>query len=201
MEDLEFAQKCAKGDNNSWDEFLKKYSRLIYNYIYQVLNNKGYNSNQYLHDIFQEFFYFLIKDDYKKLKTFKAKNGCSLASWLRQVTINFTLNYIRRIKPEVSLDEQKDEDGLSLKGIIADENASRDDYLAKEEKLDDLKDCIQALNSDEKMFIDLNIFRGIPMENMKDYFQVGRPALDMRKSRIIEKLRNCFKIKGFMLDF
>jgi RNA polymerase sigma factor (sigma-70 family) len=109
--DLEFVRKCSTGDSQSWDEFLKRYSRLIYKYIHSVLNSKNIlASNQdYVNDIFQEFFSSLIQNDYKKIKTFKAKNNCSLASWLRQVVINFTLDYLRAVKPAVSLDVEMDE--------------------------------------------------------------------------------------------
>ena len=98
MSDLEFAQSCVEGDKQSWIEFLSRYSHLIYNYIYSVLAVKGRNfSSDQVEDIYQEIFHALIKDNYKKLSTYQGKNNCSLASWLRQVTINFSIVYLRRL--------------------------------------------------------------------------------------------------------
>ena len=39
------------------------------------------------------------------------------------------------------------------------------------------------------------------LEVLKEHFRVSRGAIDMRKSRIIDRLRECFKHKGFALDF
>ena len=201
MDDLEFVQKCVKEDSQYWDEFLRQYSRLIYNYIRKVLDAKGRAFTQeHINDIFQEIFCALIKDNFKKLRSFKARNGCSLASWLRQVTINFTIDYMRKIKPAVSLDEEIGED-FSLKDVLADKSAFITDTLSYEEKLKSLKDCIDKLDRDDKYFLELFINRGLGLEELKAHLRVSRGAVDMRKFRIIERLKDCFRSKGFALDF
>jgi RNA polymerase sigma factor (sigma-70 family) len=201
MDDLEFVQRCVKGDSRDWDEFLKRYSRLIYNYIHKVLDAKGQAFTQeHINDIFQEIFCALIKDNFKRLRSFKARNGCSLASWLRQVTINFTIDYLRKIKPAVSLDEEIGED-FSLKDVLADKTAFITDTLSHEERLKSLNDCIDKLGRDDKYFLELLINRGLKPEELKEHLRLSRGAIDMRKSRIIERLRDCFRSKGFALDF
>jgi len=201
MNDLDFIQRCVKGDNRFWNEFLKRYSRLIYKYIHSVLDSKGFASNQnYIEDIFQELFSSLIQDDYKKLRSFKAKNGCSLASWLRQVSINFTLSYLRRIKPVISLDAQTNE-GATLKDVLAVQIISAPELLSQEEEHKGLEDCIESLSSQDKLLIELNINQGIRLEALRDFFRLSRGAIDMQKARIMERLRDCFKGKGFELDF
>ncbi len=196
MDDLEFVQKCLRQDKQAWDEFLIKYSRLIYNYIYSVLNTKGYHlSRDNVSDIFQEILYSLLKDNFRKLRSFKARNGCSLASWLRQVTINATIDYTRRLKPTLSLDEETDD--FSLKDILADESLSITDKLSLQEKFNDLKDCIEGLDNEEQYFLELHFHRDLSLEDLKEHFRLSRGAIDMRKKRVIERLRDCFKKKGF----
>jgi RNA polymerase sigma-70 factor (ECF subfamily) len=200
VNDLEFVQQCIKGDNSSWDEFLTRYSRLIYKYIHSVLNSKGFAFHQeHTGDIFQGLFSALIQDDYKKLKSYQARNGCSLASWLRQVTINFTLDYLRRLKPEISLDAENEE-GLSLKDTVADTAFSIPELLAQEERLKGLGECIEGLNNQARLFIALNIDQGVKLEVLRKFLNLSRGAIDMQKARIIEKLKECFKKKGFKLD-
>lgn len=202
MDDLEFVQRCVKGDRDAWDEFIGKYSRLIYNYIHSVLNlSAAHRFNQEdKSELFQEIFCLLTKDNFKKLKSFKARNGCSLASWLRQVVINFTLDYLRKSKPAVSLDEET-EDEIGLKNRIADSSALVSDILEDNEKAINLKECIEKLDTDEKYFLELHINRNLNFEELQGVFGFSRPAMDMRKSRIIGRLRDCFKVKGFSLDF
>ena len=201
MDDLEFVQGCLKGDKQSWSEFLSRYSRLIYNYIYSVLAVRVRNfSNDQVEDIFQEIFHALIKDNYKKLSTYRGRNGCSLASWLRQVTVNFTIDYLRRLKPAVSIEAQS-EDGFSLQDTLADLSPGTAEFLNREDKLKTLYECIDLLDSGEQYFMELFFGQGLSLEQLREHFKLNRGALDMRKSRIFQKLRECFKRKGFGLDF
>lgn len=198
MDDLEFVQRCIKGDKQAWDGFVDKYSRLIYNYIYSVLKTKGFTlKEENINDLFQEIFLSLLKDNFKKLSSFKAKNGCSLASWLRQVTINFTIDYIRKLKPSVSIDEEMDED-LTLAEVLYSDSPSVKDRVSQEEQLAGLKDCIDRLDDDDKYFLELHLHRNLELDELKDYFKISRGAIDMRKFRIVERLRGCFKEKGFI---
>ncbi|MDD5155488.1 MAG: RNA polymerase sigma factor [Candidatus Omnitrophica bacterium] len=201
MDDLEFVQRCVNGDKQSWDEFIDRYSRLVYNYIHATLALKGRDKfdRDNVNDLFQEIFLSLVKDNFKKLRSFKGKNGCSLASWLRQIAINYTIDYLRRLKPSLSL-EQENEQELRLKDVIADDKISVKDMLTDEEKLERLKECIDRLNTEEQYFLEMYLNQNLALEEIKDMLGISRGALDMRKSRIIEKLKECFKDKGFMLD-
>ena len=149
MSDLEFVQGCVKGDKQSWNEFLARYSRLIYHYIYNVLKTKGYHySQEDVSDIYQDIFRLLIQDNYKKLSSYKAKNGCSLASWLRQVTINCTLDYLRKLKNTLISIDDDSQGPLTLKDRLADASVAAPELLNNQEKLITLKECIGLLDSD-----------------------------------------------------
>ncbi len=202
MDDLEFVARCISKDKQVWDKFLNRYSRLIYKYIHSVLNTKGYSfSREHAHDIFQEIFLSLTKDNFKKLASFKAKNGSSLASWLRQVTINFTVDYLRKLKiTTLSIDDEAGND-FALSSALIDGSPHISEVLIKEEKIGQLEDCVEGLSIDDKYFLELSLNRGLKPNVLKEHFRVSRSAIDMRKARLIDKLRDCFKTKGFMLDF
>jgi len=199
MDDLVFVQRCVKGDKRAWDEFVEKYSSLIYNYIHSVSRAKGHTFTQEnIQDIFQEIFLSLVKDNFRKLSSFKAKNGCSLASWLRQVTINTAIDYIRKLRSDISIDEEID-DNFNLLEILSSDSPSAADTLSEDEKLGSLKDCIDKLTIDDKYFLELHIHRNLSLEELKAHLKVSRGAIDMRKSRIVERLKECFKGKGFAI--
>ncbi|MDO8489724.1 MAG: sigma-70 family RNA polymerase sigma factor [Candidatus Omnitrophota bacterium] len=198
MDDLKYVQGCLKGNKQSWSEFISRYSHLIYNYIYSVLSVKGQNASaEQVEDIFQEIFCSLIKDNYKKLSTYKAKNGCSLASWLRQVTINFTIDYLRKLKPVVSLDAQN-EDGFSLGDATEDLSPGAIEFLNDKDRRRTLQECISLLEFEEQFFLELLLNQELSLEEIRDCFKINRGAVDMRKSRIFQKLQDCFKKKGFL---
>lgn len=198
MNDLDFVKKCTKGDKGAWDEFITKYSRLIYNYIHSILKVKSidYLTSDSINDLFQEIFLLLLKDNFKKLRSFKAKNGCSLASWLRQVTVNATIDYVRKIRPMSTIDEDIYE-GISLKDVLTSQDESSDKLLWKKEKLMNLKECIEKLGREDQYFLELHLNQGVALEELRDYFELSRGAVDMRRARIIDKLKECFKGKGF----
>lgn len=200
MTDLEFVLSCVRGDKLAWEEFVDKYARLIFNYINSVLRSKNINlfKEENANDIFQEIFVLLRKDNFRKLRSFKAKNECSLASWLRQVTINYTIDYVRNLKPAISLEEYSADESC-LKDRIADSLPLASDYFFNKEKLKHLTDCIKKMSNDDKYFLELFINRGLSLEKMKGILKVSRPAVDMRKSRIIDRLKECFKSKGFII--
>jgi RNA polymerase sigma factor (sigma-70 family) len=202
MSDLEFVASCIRNEAAAWDEFLQKYSNLIYNYIHSVLKIKGKDIPQGAHaDLYQEIILSLIKDDYKKLKSFKGKNGCSLASWLRIVTINFSIDYLRRLKPIVSLDEELKED-MTLKDVLSDgAHLKLETELVNKEKQKELAECIEELSLEDKYFLEFHIHKCVPLRKLKTILDVSKAALDMRKRRVVQRLKDCFKRRGFLLDF
>ena len=198
-DELKLIQACVKGDKAKWDEFIRKYSRLIYNYIHSTAKIKGSQlTEEAVKDIFQGIFSRLIEDIYRRLKSFKAKNGCKLASWLRTITINYTLDHLSRTKPIISLD-QEDDEGNSLKDVISANLVSQDEELVNKELLTQIMFCIEKMNYEEKYFIDLYIHKRLELGRIAEVLRISRGILDVRKTRIVAKLKECFKKKGFLI--
>ena len=203
MDELRLIKRCLSNDKQAWDEFVGKYSRLVYNYIYAVLRVKGRAlSAENAADIYQGIFLSLCEDNFKKLRSFKARNNCAFPSYLRVITINFTLDYLRKNnKTILSLDEEPAQrEGAYLKDVIADERARVDQVILSREKYEELIDCIKRLTAQEKYLVQMHIYQELNMEELAKLFKVSRGTLDMRKSRILEKLKNCFRRKNFVLD-
>jgi RNA polymerase sigma-70 factor (ECF subfamily) len=202
MSDLEFIKKCVTGKRKFWQEFIDRYARLIYAYILSVLKYKGIMqlNEETIRDIFQEIIFSLVDNNFRKLKSFTARNGCSFASWLRQVVINYTLDYLRKPKLRTSSLEKPD-DADNHQNVIYDESFSISQVVIDKERLEHLKDCIRQLGESEKYFMELHIYRGIRLDKLRKHLRLTRGAIYMQKARIIAKLRNCFKGKGFAFNF
>ncbi|MDD4908222.1 MAG: sigma-70 family RNA polymerase sigma factor [Candidatus Omnitrophica bacterium] len=203
MDELRLIKRCVIKDKQAWDEFVDEYSRLIYNYIYAILRVKGREPGvESTADIYQGLFLSLCENNFKKLRNYQARNNCSFPSYLRVITINFTLDYLRKNnKIPLSLDEDLAQEGLSLKGILADNKPLLDETVLIKEKYDQLADCIKVLTAQEKYLVQMHIYQGLDMGELAKLFKASRGSLDMRKSRILEKLKNCFRRKKFMLDY
>jgi len=200
MNDLDLINRCIKSDSLAWKEFLQKYNRLIYSYIYSVTRIKAYVfTPPVAEEIFNEIIASLIKNDFKKLKTYHGRNNASFASWLKQVTVNFCLSYFRYKKNNmVSLDEPIG-DGLAFSEIIPYRSLSASEELLKKEENEHLADCIQNLELDDKFLLELRLRWEFSVEELMEFLKISRGAADMRYSRIIQRLRECFQEKGMIL--
>jgi RNA polymerase sigma factor (sigma-70 family) len=178
---------------------MKRFSGLIYSYILSVFSSRvphQFKVNN-TEDAFQDFFLFLKKDKCKKLRSYKGRNGCTLASWLRQVVINFSLDYTRKYRPQLSLDQICD--GKSRIGdYIVDYSPSVKDKIFNDEMLKQLRESICRLKRDQRRLLELYLTKGIPADQLAKVFKVSRGAIDMRKNRIICTLRRRFSCKDLI---
>lgn len=189
-------QRCIKADKSAWDEFVDKYSRLIYRYVLAVLKVYALDVGN-AEDIFQEIFVLLRYENFKKLSSYKGRNKCSFASWLRQVTINHTIDFCRKQRPVVYLDDSNGQ-GFDLQDILVDAADPSDKELEKKENYSLLVDCISQLSADDKLFVEMHFSQGLTIEELGNLLRISRSAADMRKSRVIDRLKECFKLKGFL---
>ena len=198
MDDQELIRKCIAGDRQACEEFLRVYHRLMYRYIHATLKGHGvYGHQANPDDLYHDLFVFLFEQNCRKLESFQGRNGCSFASWLRLVVVNFVLDRLRKLKTaSVSLDEDGGE-GADIKEILTDMALDAADSLSDKEGQKSLEECIGLLDTKDKYFLELHLYQEIDLEQLAGIFQVSRPALDMRKSRIFGKLRDCFKNKGY----
>ena len=74
------------------------------------------------------------------------------------------------------------------------------DKMYSAEVMGKLKDCVDALSLKDKLFIELFFEKKLGFEQLKVLFDSSRASIDMRKARVIEKLRKCFKRKNIPLD-
>ena len=72
----------------------EKYSKLVYNYLYKITNNKELSE-----DLMQETFYSAIKN----INSFN--NKCKISTWLCQIAKNKYMNEIRKQNVLVSMEE------------------------------------------------------------------------------------------------
>ena len=197
MRDREFLRYCLSLGKEGWQELIGRYCHLIYGSIYAVAHKYGnrWPANA-VEDIFQEVVLSLFEDNCRRLRSFKGKNNCSLGGWLRQVAINHAIDYLRRQAREVSLDSE-DEDGMALVDVLASNCRDVREDMDKEDLLRRLSECIDILDAEEKYFVDLHFWQGVHQDALARHLAISRQAVDMRKTRIVKRLRECFRRKGF----
>lgn len=200
ISEKELLTASIQGDKAAWDRFVEKYTDLIYNTILKTL--RIYHSDflyQDLADIHNNIFLSLIEDDYKKLRQYKGINGCTVSSWIMVIATNTTLNYIKRNKTSISLDDPLDED-RSLRDTISDPQPSVIKQMEESEQSEILREIMDGLGSDDKLFLGYYYEEELSPEEIAGIMNLSVSAIYSKKSRIIEKLKKIAKKKNLLQE-
>ena len=143
-------QEIKQGNYNKLDDLYCKYNKLIYNIAFSILKNRE-NSE----DIVQIVFMKIFQMDKNKLPT------TNESTWLYSLTKNETLNYLRKKKQEVNLDEiyYITEEDKELNKIIDKDNYNR--IIAKLNKQE--REIISLKILSNMSFKEISLLLNIPM--------------------------------------
>ena len=196
----ELLNTCIQGSKEAWDVFVEKYTNLIYHTINKTL--KTYSSDflyQVVSDIHNSVFLSLIENDYKKLKQYEGRNGCTVASWLMIVTSNHTLSYIKRQKQHIPLENDKS-DCADVIDQVPGSQERPEEVLSNDENRDILKKLVKDLNSKDVIFMKLYYEEELPPEEISEILGLTVSTVYSKKNRIREKLIKIAKKKNLLQD-
>ncbi len=185
--------RCIKSDKRAWDEFVDKYKGIVYDAIIKTFHFVGYkNTEDAAGDLFQEVFSLLLKNDCAKLRSFRWKNSCSLASWLHIVTKNVTFDYLRKCFARGKITESLTTGDIDAPADYHIEVSEDTDILQKledEEKLGIFEKALKTLPKEDFLVINLIYLRGISHEKTAKMLGKSVDALYMQKKRVIDKIK------------
>ncbi len=208
IEEKRLIEKCISGDKLAWDEFVEKYSKLVYNAIYRTLELKGYRiDSDLVEDLYQEFFISILKDDYQKLRKFTWKNDCSIATWLCVIARNMIFDFIRKdIKAKARIESiDKEIEGedtkTSLKEILVSGGKIAHEELSDEEEIIIIQKAIEKLSNEDRLLLEMLFYQELSFEEIAKITNKSIDALYMQKKRLVEKLKEIVeKVCLFFLD-
>jgi len=175
---------CLKGEKSAWDAFVRQYSGLAYYAIKKTLSLYHVEPRaDVVEDLFQDFFLSLLRDDFRKLRQFRAERGTSLASWLRVIISRQTIDFLRRQSSSAS----QDIDTLHLS------QPDPCDSQLDAEQIRLLTQELETLSARDRLFIQLQFYKGLPPQEIAAVLRVSVGAVYTLKSRVLDKLRGTLK--------
>jgi RNA polymerase sigma-70 factor, ECF subfamily len=178
---------CLRSEKAAWDSFILQYSNLVYHTIKKILIlHHAEPRADLVEDLYQEFFFSLLRNESKKLRQFRGAHGCSLASWLRVLTARLTIDFLRKQAPTSG----------SVAGAMSRHGTDPAEPLLNEQQEALLHQAIQTLSPRDRILVDLCYRQALPSEQIAALLKTSVNAVYTQKSRVLEKIREVLRRSG-----
>ncbi|MFL7792501.1 MAG: RNA polymerase sigma factor [Anaerolineae bacterium] len=154
----ELIRIAQQGDADAFGQLVVRYQQAVFNIAYRMTG-----SRQEAEDVAQEAF---IKS-YRALDRFDPTRP--FAPWLYRITTNIALNWIKRRRPEVNMDEEI---------TRSDTTPSVEAQTIAAETSDRLRAAIATLTPNYRAVIELRHFQGLSYQEMSEVLNV--PISDVK---------------------
>lgn len=195
-DDMTLLAGCIEGDRRALDAFVARYSRLVYFHVNNTLRRmRGHLDLERADDMYQHVFVMLLEDDRRRLRLYRPDGGCSLASWIRIITIRAVINTLRRDKRTLSLDD--DERPIP----VADEGADPFTALVfggHQRWEAALPGLAEQLSGSDRLLLELIWERRLDASAIAAALQIKRNHVYVRKNRLIKRLRRHAEAAGLI---
>lgn len=190
QEDLRLVSACRAGDRAAAERFVQRFSGLVYSSVRQTLVSRRIGcSSMDLEDLHNAVFLHLFENKARKLAQYRGRNGSSLATWLRVVTVRRVLNHIRGSHiqtvvhqdapiPSENLSEQEKEE---LGPLALLERAERERLV---------QEAIEHLTPRDRLFMRLYFQDGLGLREVASALGISIQNAYAIKHRAIQRLRS-----------
>mgnify|MGYP003488164261 FL=1 len=197
LSEKELLKECVQENKEAWNTFVERYSNLIYHTINKTL--KTYHADhlyQDSSDIHNNVFLSLMENNYRKLRQYKGRNGCTVSSCLMVVTSNFTLNFIKKQKQHIPIEDNNADNINVIKNISISQQP--DEELSEKEYREVFKELINDLNANDMLFLKLYYEKELSPEEIAEILNLTVSTVYSKKNRIREKLQKISKKRNIL---
>ncbi len=180
---------CYKGKSDAQDAFVARFSNLIYSTVKQTLKAKQIpHQQQDLEDLHNTIFVKLLEHRCRKLRQYKGKNGCSLPSWIRMISVRTVIDHLRsRHEPiGVANKEYLAEDF----DVIAGQSVDMWRMLELAEKIRLVKEGMRLLLPRDRLFLKLHFFNDLSIREAANILKVTENNAYSIKHRALRRLKS-----------
>lgn len=182
--------RCLGGDQRAWSEFVERYTDLVYSSIHHSLRARGARmGSDEVEDLHNGIFLAFIERDGRKLRQFDGR--CRLTSWIKVVSVNYTIDRLRRRRRVVSLDDSSG-DGPGLIALLESDERVASESLETRQDLKLVAVVVAKLSKSERELVDLLFVQERPFPEIAERLGTSLGAVYTRKNRLIAKIKDRF---------
>ncbi len=170
-------ERCIKREEKAWEEFINRFSGLVYYSARERLKRDGFRFNeQDVQDIVQNVFV----DIWEKSKLAEVRERNKIQAWLSIVGQTRALNFMRKKKERLLNEEEL----FNVENIVSDKGA---EYRV--ELIDELEMAVEKFPPREKIVLKLNIIHGKTHKEIAEFMNMSINTVSTIISRRKELLR------------
>lgn len=172
---------CIAGDRKAQFEIYKRYYKAMYNTSLRIVNDTAEAE-----DILQESFL----DAFRRINSYSGEG--SFGSWLKRIVVNRSLDFLRKAKDHVSLDE------------VNNDIPDHQEVVSEEEiqyQVNEIKKAIAGMQDDFRVILSLILFEGYDHEEVANALNISNQLSRTRYSRARQKLLALLKENSLMNSF
>lgn len=179
----------------SWERFVQEYSRLIHYSIQRTCQIRSFPLRpEEREDLFHDILVHLISDEGRKLRQYKGKGGCTLATWIRTVSTHYVLDYIRKSRRTYFRVEFVAIEDTSREITVIDPGDMPDDLLEDRQQESLVAEALAELDEDDRLFVELYYARELSTREIARILKISEGSIYSKvnrlKSRLKEKVEN-----------
>ena len=181
---------CLRAEKGAWDEFIRRYSKLVYWSIRQTLGQSRFHSRQdWAGDIFQDVFQKL----FERNDILRLDDAQNIRKFLVVLSANLTLD---RVKSVSRLEDKSIfmDDGDS--GIEAPSFFNPDEAAARNEKQEIITEVLRGLGARERACLEMDVFDGKKHREISAILGISQDNVSSIIRRAKDKIREKFVKKG-----
>lgn len=188
LTDRQLVVGCLKADAAVQEIFVSQFSSLVYASVLGVIKAKtAVLSQQDIEDLHNTVFLLLFEKQCRKIGQYRGKNGCSLASWVRMITVRTVLDHLRRRKDALAQQEHL----VSMDAIsdLRSSAPSQWDRLAQAEQAQLMEKGLQQLSDRDQLMIRMHCLEGCSLNQMAEVLKVSSNNVHSVKHRAVQRLK------------
>lgn len=199
MTHQELVRGCIKKEPSAWNEFVERFSKLIWWAIETRLNRF---TQHYTREDIEEIYQNVFVSIWEKEKLKSLKDNAKLDRWLCAVSSNMAVDYIRQTKTDkgvLSLFEPigQEEETILLQDCIASDKDCPAEAASAGELRSVLEGLLLSLSHREKTIITFNLLYDKTHQEISDILNMPINTVSTVIKRTKERLRDKLTQMGF----
>jgi len=186
--DRKLIDGCIRKKQQAQADFIGQFSNLVYRSVQGTLRTKQKAFQpEDLADFHNTVFLKLFDQNCKKLRQYEGKNGCSLASWIRMISVQTVLDHLRRTRDAIAVPRRT----ISIDFLQhpSSEEPSVLEAIHHKEQVRRLTDAVERLKPRDQLFVKLCCLQEMPIHRVAGIMNITENNAYSIKHRIIKRLK------------